>query len=790
MGAPREGARRAIDAALDEVSDALVRALAAAESGSDERCDALLGLADLDLSRGDGARAELWLERAAPAGPAAGLLPGGQVSTRAAEVALRMAEARLLRGDAAGARAKLEGVSGADPLDGRAAFVRGRVLSSLGDPGAFAPLLRAFVLDVAGAPDALASALARLPSDPQTRTRIRSVVDARGQQEQTRWRAAFARAEGARDAARTALGEALAAGDVGAAQPLLDAAVDDRDIESLAAALAAIPHDEADPLLGDARRLARALPVAKVGGAAALGAAAATTHPRLVAWAETIATDVARAWIPDDGTPAAWPMLLARLDGRAHDVGEAAVAARVADIAAERSRPVRLAVVGEFNAGKSTLINALIGADVAPTGILPTTAALHHLRWAPDRFARIVFDEGHDPRERIVPLGDLRAATATLAPQTIRRIELRMPLAFLVRVEILDTPGFNAPDPHHTKVARGAFEEADAALWLLDATQAMKQSERAVLEDAGRARLPIQLLINKADRMPEADVARVTESVATALTDLNIASLGPPLALSAKRALAAQLGHADTAASANANQDLLRASGWPAVQALLEERIVGQSEGLKERALRRRTSQVVADLVIAWSARAEREASTARDAAQRTRAAAQAAARLELDAEAMSRRLAASLEPQARTWVADVNGVFVGRDRGASAGDPSLAAYRVDRAMAAIAPALAKAMAAIAPEAGIGPAAIAPVARAIVRAAAGCASTETSAAVQHMMAAIGRAAVDTLVDELFSASVSPPPPTSASGVLRELGAIAAALAGRGNGGPTSVSAGS
>ena len=41
-----------------------------------------------------------------------------------------------------------------------------------------------------------------------------------------------------------------------------------------------------------------------------------------------------------------------------------------------------LVVVGEFNHGKSTFVNALLGADVLPTGVTPTTAVIHHLVYA------------------------------------------------------------------------------------------------------------------------------------------------------------------------------------------------------------------------------------------------------------------------------------------------------------------------------------------------------------------------------------------------------------------------
>ena len=264
------------------------------------------------------------------------------------------------------------------------------------------------------------------------------------------------------------------------------------------------------------------------------------------------------AWIPADETPADWPALLARLDAHARALSDLESVAAVADVAAERSRPLRLAIVGEFNAGKSTFINALMGADVAPTGVLPTTATLHHLRWAPDPFARIAFVPPHEPPERIVPVADLRATLRGLDAAALDRVEILMPLESLQRVEILDTPGFNAPDPRHTQVALSAFERADAVVWLLDATQAMKQSERAVLEEAERARLPVQILVNKADRLAPDDLARVLAGVAVALGETGIRSLSPPLAFSAKRALAGKLG--DAAA--------LEGSGWGAVEAL------------------------------------------------------------------------------------------------------------------------------------------------------------------------------------------------------------------------------
>ncbi len=739
-------ARLATEVAPADVRDAFARGLAVADAGSEARRDALIGLADLDLALGEGERAELWLERVA--------------HDHSPGVEVRRAEALLRRGDAVGAKKLLDTVPIA-PTDARAELVLGRVLAELGDPAAFVPLVRAMVLDAPGASEALSTALARLPSDAQMRTRARSVVDAKGEQDMARWRAAFAQAEGARDAARNALCDAVESGDASAAGALLDAALHDHDPRALRLALGALDPDDADPRKADARRLARAL---ERDGVDRLDVIAPVADPSSTPWAEVIAADVARTLVPASGAIASWATLLGRLNLHAHAVGDLEAAARGGELAADRSRPVRLAVVGEFNAGKSTLINALIGTDAAPTGVLPTTATIHHLRWAPDPFAKILFAHGHVPRERIVALGELRGAlkamTADDAAQ-VERVEIGMPLATLVRVEILDTPGFNAPNAGHEAIARGGLEEADMAFWLLDATQPLKSTERGLLEEAERAGLPVQLLVNKADRLAPADLARVMSGLEADLANTPARSWTTPLALSAKKALAGKLG--DAAA--------LRESGWGAVERLLEEDVVARSAELKESALRRRAAALVKGLLRAWRVRASIEESEAKRRAQRTHESAQAAADLERNAEDLAIKLAESLAPQAAAWARDVDLVFVGRDRESADRDPMLARYRVDRALASIEPPLSRALASLAPAATVTPAALSPSTRAIVRAAAWCGPAEA----KGMMTAIARAAIATLVDELF-AQPSAGAPHHAAGVLRELEAFAAALA--------------
>ncbi len=747
-------ARRASGAASDEVRDAWLRALAVAEAGSVARLDALLALADLDLAEQEGSRAELWLARIAVDSPA---------------VAVRRAEARLLRGNAAGARTLLEAITFA-PIDGRAALTLGRARSELGEAEAFAPLLRAFVLDEPGASEALSGALARLPTDSTLRTRIRSVVDAKGEQNLARWSAAFAQAEGARKAARLALRAAVRSGERGAAQALLEASIEDHDLDGLKGALEAQPSDEGT-LAATGRALVVAASLADPG--AILAAVMNVGHPRALSWAEVLMRSAVARWIGTGDAASDWTPALARLGDHARALGDTEAAAALARLSAERSNPVLMAVVGEFNAGKSTFINALVGQPVTPTGILPTTAVPHYLRWAPDSLAvaKILLLPPGAPRERIVAPGDLKATLAQIDPKDVERVEIRMPVSTLARVEILDTPGFNADVAGHDAAARSALDEADIAAWLVDATQAMKQSERLVLGEIARRRLPVQVLVNKTDRLTRDDVVRVLAGVDAALTASGLSSWRPPCAFSSKQALAGQQG--DTA--------VLRDSGWSAVHALVDEGLVADSDRLKELSTRRRASVLVSRLVGGYLAREEGERAAARALGDRARLAAAEATRIERSLDDVVGALASSLGEPARQWARELSMVFVGKDLRSAESfgkDPMMERYRVDSALSTLAPVLLRELVLLAPLA-LRPAVerepLAAAVRGMVRSAAAAVSVGDGDG-GPLLAAVGGAAVMALVEQLLALSSLPAaPPAPSAAALRELGVFSAAL---------------
>jgi GTP-binding protein EngB required for normal cell division len=314
-------------------------------------------------------------------------------------------------------------------------------------------------------------------------------------------------------------------------------------------------------------------------------------------------------------------------------------------IAVDLERPLRVAIVGEFNAGKSSFINALLGEPVAPVGILPTTATLNRLVWAPDRFARIEREKAPD---RVVPHAALKSTLAELDPASVLRVTICAPLELLKRVELIDTPGFNAPEAAHAETARAAFREAHVAVWLLDASQPLKDSERQRLDEIVQLGVPLVVLLNKRDRLAsEEDVEATLAHTVSGLEGAGFSLECPPCAFSARLALAGRAG--DEAA--------LAASHWNEVEAVVDEVLVEREGRLRERVLRGRAARLSARLAQRARAHVETARARAEVEERRSRALLDAAARVRAERSRIEPLLEAVLEDARQALSTDVSPV-------------------------------------------------------------------------------------------------------------------------------------
>jgi small GTP-binding protein len=131
-----------------------------------------------------------------------------------------------------------------------------------------------------------------------------------------------------------------------------------------------------------------------------------------------------------------------------------------------------LVVIGEFNAGKSAFINALLGSRVVPEGVTPTTAQINVLQYG-------------DSIERRVRESNLHVITA--------------PAPLLREIHIVDTPGTNAIIREHEAITARFVPRSDLVLFVTSADRPFTESERAFLEQVRGWGKKVVVVINKVD---------------------------------------------------------------------------------------------------------------------------------------------------------------------------------------------------------------------------------------------------------------------------------------------------
>jgi small GTP-binding protein len=146
-----------------------------------------------------------------------------------------------------------------------------------------------------------------------------------------------------------------------------------------------------------------------------------------------------------------------------------------------------IVVLGEFNHGKSTFINALLGETILPVGITPTTAVLAHIKHGKKLQGHAVFESG---KRKAIEAGKLAEWLTVEGDGTRKKdeplsyVEITHPSAMLQEnVTIVDTPGVNDINDQRAEITYGYVPRADAVIFLLDAGQILTASERQFLEE-------------------------------------------------------------------------------------------------------------------------------------------------------------------------------------------------------------------------------------------------------------------------------------------------------------------
>jgi len=174
-----------------------------------------------------------------------------------------------------------------------------------------------------------------------------------------------------------------------------------------------------------------------------------------------------------------------------------------------------LVVVGEFNAGKSAFINALLGQVLLKEGVTPTTSQINLLKYG---------------------------ETSRREAQDAYVQVFTEPIEMLHQISIVDTPGTNAIIKEHQAITEEFVPRSDLVLFITSADRPFTESERGFLEQIASWGKKIVFVINKIDIF---DTLEEQGQVETFVRENGTRLLGvsPDIfAVSARRALKAKQG--------------------------------------------------------------------------------------------------------------------------------------------------------------------------------------------------------------------------------------------------------
>ena len=175
-------------------------------------------------------------------------------------------------------------------------------------------------------------------------------------------------------------------------------------------------------------------------------------------------------------------------------------------------------IMGEFRKGKSTIINALLGQEIVPSDIVPTSATLNYVRWDANKHAEIRFKNGS---KKEVPVDELAGYVTKITKEaeamsaTVEDATVFYPCPFCQQgVQIVDTPGLN-DDERMTAISENVIPTFDAIIMALVPDSPFSQSEaefvrnKLMASDLGR----LIFVLNKIDIVDEDDRPRLLNAI-------------------------------------------------------------------------------------------------------------------------------------------------------------------------------------------------------------------------------------------------------------------------------------
>jgi len=203
-----------------------------------------------------------------------------------------------------------------------------------------------------------------------------------------------------------------------------------------------------------------------------------------------------------------------------------------------QSYKFKIAFIGEFSAGKSSIINAIIGDETLPINFTPTTNLINEISFGNDSYVELKGQPSTRTDLSQTSIADLSAKNDNERLTTV----IQNPSHSFCHFVLFDTPGTNDPSSLSEDVIFDLVGEVDIVLFVMNANQAFRKSEVELLTKIVREKDidKFFFVLNHADNIDDPFLVKTNfaENIAQFIGKSMVEVKNSIFMLSAKNALA------------------------------------------------------------------------------------------------------------------------------------------------------------------------------------------------------------------------------------------------------------
>ncbi|KUG02616.1 hypothetical protein ASZ90_019984 [hydrocarbon metagenome] len=193
---------------------------------------------------------------------------------------------------------------------------------------------------------------------------------------------------------------------------------------------------------------------------------------------------------------------------------------RVNNFAAQ-NRYLDIAVLGQFKAGKSSFLNALIGKPLLPVGSIPVTSIITRISYGPEPGAIITMLDGST---KVINLDEVHLFVSEAEnpgnTKNVCVVDIKTPeLADLEEVRLVDTPGIGSIWKHNTETTSDWFPETGGVFFIISAEKPISEYEINLLQEISIYTPEISIIITKTDLFQEEQIDQIETFTLRALKE-------------------------------------------------------------------------------------------------------------------------------------------------------------------------------------------------------------------------------------------------------------------------------